>query len=83
VPARDGTLQAPYLDVSVFARGLLNRCVTRLYFADEAEANATDPVLASVPEARRGTLLAQPDGDGGYTWDIRLQGDGETVFFAL
>jgi protocatechuate 3,4-dioxygenase, alpha subunit len=83
VPARDGTLQAPHLDVSVFARGLLNRCVTRLYFADEAEANATDPVLASVPEARRGTLLAQPDGDGGYTWDIRLQGDGETVFFAL
>ena len=76
-------LQAPHVDVSLFARGLLDRVVTRIYFADEAEANAGDPVLQSVPEDRRDTLLAQPDGDGGYVFDLRLQGDGETVFFAV
>jgi protocatechuate 3,4-dioxygenase beta subunit len=48
----------------------------------EPAANAADPVLATVPEARRGTLLAQPTADG-YRWDIRLQGTGETVFFAV
>ncbi len=62
------------------ARGMLHRTVTRIYFADEAEANAADPVLATVPEARRATLVAAPV-DGGYRFDIRLQGDGETVFF--
>jgi protocatechuate 3,4-dioxygenase alpha subunit len=62
---------------------MLNRCVTRIYFADEPEANASDPVLARVPAARRETLIAQPDGDGGYRFDIRLQGLGETVFFAV
>lgn len=77
----EGT-QAPHIDVSVFARGMLHRCVTRIYFADEPEANATDPVLVAVPEHRRQTLLARP-GDGGYTFNIRLQGPGETVFFAL
>jgi protocatechuate 3,4-dioxygenase, alpha subunit len=82
VPAPDGGIQAPHIDVSVFARGLLNRCVTRIYFADEEEANAADPVLASVPAARRETLLAQPTDDG-YQFDIRLQGPGETVFFAI
>jgi protocatechuate 3,4-dioxygenase alpha subunit len=74
--------QAPHVDVSVFARGMLNRVVTRIYFADETEANAADPVLASVPADRRDTLLAQPTDDG-YRFDIRLQGDGETVFFAV
>ena len=73
-------LQAPHIDVSVFARGMLQRCVTRIYFADEVQANAEDPVLASVPEARRETLLAQPV-EGGYAFSIRLQGPGETVFF--
>ena len=68
--------------MSVFARGMLDRVVTRIYFADEPEVNAADPVFASVPEDRRDTLLAQPDGDG-YRFDIRLQGPGETVFFAL
>jgi protocatechuate 3,4-dioxygenase alpha subunit len=76
------TLKTTYVDVSVFARGMLDRVVTRIYFADEPEANAADPVFASVPEDRRDTLLAHPDGDG-YRFDIRLQGPGETVFFAL
>ena len=77
-----GALAAPHIDVSLFARGLLHRCVTRFYFADEEQANAADPVLARVPAERRETLLAQPV-EGGYTIDIRLQGPGETVFFAL
>lgn len=82
VAGPDGAVQAPHIDVSIFARGLLHRCVTRLYFADEAEANAADPVLSSVPAERRDTLLARPTDDG-YRFDIRLQGPGETVFFAV
>lgn len=74
--------EAPHIDVSVFARGLLDRLVTRVYFADHAEANAADPVLASVPAERRGTLVAKRSGDG-YRFDIRLQGDDETVFFRI
>jgi protocatechuate 3,4-dioxygenase alpha subunit len=72
--------QAPHLDVSVFCRGLLHRCVTRIYFADEASTNAADPVLATVPGDRRETLLARPTDDG-YRFDIHLQGERETVFF--
>ncbi|MET0237028.1 MAG: protocatechuate 3,4-dioxygenase subunit alpha [Kibdelosporangium sp.] len=68
--------QAPHVDVSVFARGLLNRVVTRIYFTDDA----ADPVLSSVDPARRHTLVATPAEDG-YTFDIRLQGADETVFF--
>jgi protocatechuate 3,4-dioxygenase alpha subunit len=81
VPAPDGRLQAPHVDVSVFARGLLNRLVTRIYFDDEAGANGEDPVLGSIedPQARR-TLVAQATPDG-YRFDIRLRGDEETVFF--
>ncbi|HUO73185.1 MAG TPA: protocatechuate 3,4-dioxygenase subunit alpha [Solirubrobacteraceae bacterium] len=82
VPGPGTTMQAPHIDVSVFARGMLHRCVTRIYFADEADANAGDPVLATVPADRRETLLAQPT-DGGYRFDIHLQGPGETVFFDL
>jgi protocatechuate 3,4-dioxygenase alpha subunit len=74
--------QAPHIDVSVFARGMLHRCVTRIYFEDEEEANAADPVLRSVPAERRETLIAQRTDDG-YRFDIRLQGPGETVFFAV
>jgi protocatechuate 3,4-dioxygenase, alpha subunit len=74
--------QAPHIDVSVFARGLLNRLVTRIYFPDEA-ANASDPVLCGVPEARRSTLVANHAGDGTLRFDIRLQGDHETVFFSV
>jgi protocatechuate 3,4-dioxygenase, alpha subunit len=82
VPGPGETRQAPHINVSVFARGMLNRCVTRIYFADEAEANAADPVLASVPKDRRATLIA-PATEHGYRFDIYLQGQGETVFFSL
>jgi protocatechuate 3,4-dioxygenase alpha subunit len=82
VLAVDGTLQAPHIDVTLMARGMLHRVVTRIYFADEAEANAADPVLARVPPDRRATLLAEPTDDG-YRFDIRIQGERETVFFAV
>jgi protocatechuate 3,4-dioxygenase, alpha subunit len=82
VPGLAGTTQAPHIDVSVFARGMLHRCVTRIYFADEPQANAGDPVLARVPVERRATLLAESH-DGGYRFDIRFQGPHETVFFAV
>ncbi len=76
--------QAPHINVIVFARGVLSHLYTRIYFADEAAANGADPVLSSVPEGRRATLLAQPE-EGGegrtYRFDIHLQGDDETVFF--
>jgi protocatechuate 3,4-dioxygenase, alpha subunit len=79
-----GGTEAPHLDVSVFARGMLDRVVTRIYFADETEANESDPVLASITEEdRRPTLIAQrdPGRPGVFRLDIRLQGEGETVFF--
>ena len=82
VPGPRGALQAPHIDVSIFARGLLHRCVTRIYFADEPEANAEDPVLRLVPADRRETLLAA-SADDGYRFDIHLQGSRETVFFDL
>lgn len=66
----------PFIDVSVFARGMLHRVVTRIYF-DIAD------VPESVPEDRRSTLVAVPDGDSRFRFDIRLQGEGETVFFAV
>jgi protocatechuate 3,4-dioxygenase, alpha subunit len=81
LPAPDGLVEAPHLDVSVFARGLLDRVVTRMYFPDEQQANAADPVLGSVEEDRRATLIAVPGPDGELRFDIRLQGPGETVFF--
>ena len=83
VPGPDGTMQAPHVDLSVFARGLLNRVVTRVYFGDEEEANAADPILQSVPEERRSTLIATPAPADGYRFDVRLQGEDETVFFAV
>jgi protocatechuate 3,4-dioxygenase, alpha subunit len=82
VTLHGGAIAAPHIDVSLFARGMLHRVVTRWYFADEEEANATDPALARVPAERRDTLLAKPV-DGGYEIDLRLQGEGETVFFDL
>ncbi len=82
-PTRDGTPQAPHLVMSVFARGLLDRVVTRVYFGDEEAANATDPTLAVVDPDRRRLLVATPEGDGSYRFDIRLQGDDESVFFAI
>ncbi len=80
VPDPDGKAQAPHILLAVFGRGMLRHLYTRIYFADEA-ANAADPVLALVPADRRATLIASRKGDGVYTLDIRLQGDGETVFF--
>ena len=77
--------QAPHISVTMFARGLLNHLLTRLYFADEA-ANAADPVLARVPAERRATLVARRsdvDGTPVYTFDLVLQGTDETVFFNL
>lgn len=74
-------LQAPHIDVSLFARGLLDRVVTRVYFGDEPGANAQDPVLRAVPAERRATLIAEPV-EGGYRFDVHLQGPRETVFFA-
>ena len=82
VPAWDGSIEAPHLDVSVFARGLLDRVVTRMYFPDEMAANAADPVLCSIgSQQRRDTLIAVPEPEGQLRFDIRLQGDRETVFF--
>jgi protocatechuate 3,4-dioxygenase alpha subunit len=79
-PGPDGTGQAPHLAMSVFARGLLDRVVTRVYFDDEAAANADDPVLNSVTDPALRTTLIAVTSDDGYTFDIRLQGEGETVF---
>jgi protocatechuate 3,4-dioxygenase alpha subunit len=83
VPDPEGELQAPHLCLIVQARGLLNPLFTRLYFPDEAGANNHDLVLRMVPMERRPTLIAsQEDGDPGvYRFDIRLSGEGETVFF--
>ncbi|MFI7120946.1 protocatechuate 3,4-dioxygenase subunit alpha [Amycolatopsis sp. NPDC049868] len=78
LPGPAGGTQAPHIDVSVFARGLLHRVVTRIYFEDND--NSGDPVLASVPETRQSTLIATKTAEG-YRFDIRLQGEGETVFF--
>jgi protocatechuate 3,4-dioxygenase alpha subunit len=80
LPAGDGTSEAPHVDVSLFARGLLHRLVTRIYFEDESELNATDPTLATVDPDRRSTLMAIRD-DRGYRIDFHLQSDDETVFF--
>jgi protocatechuate 3,4-dioxygenase alpha subunit len=83
VPAgSDGTTQAPHVDLAIFARGLLHQVVTRLYFADEGQANGADPVLAGLDEQARATLVAQPSADG-YELDIHLQGPHETTFFAV
>jgi protocatechuate 3,4-dioxygenase alpha subunit len=74
--------QSSHVAVALFARGLLNHVVTRMYFDDEPEANAADPVLARLDEAARGTLLAVREGDG-YRFDMRLQGADETAFFSI
>jgi len=81
LPAGGGETEAPHLDVSVFARGLLNRVVTRIYFPDEAEANAADPVLRELSTRDARALIAVPQGDGRLRFDIHLQGPHETPFF--
>jgi protocatechuate 3,4-dioxygenase alpha subunit len=83
VPAPEGGMQAPHIEMSVFARGLLKRLATRVYFPDEPEANEADPVLSSIEDpAERSTLVAQPE-DGGVRFDIHLQGDRQTTFFSV
>ena len=75
--------QAPHINLWIVARGINIGLNTRLYFEDEAEANAADPLLTQVPAARRGTLIAQLCDDQTYRFDIRLQGEGETVFLDI
>jgi protocatechuate 3,4-dioxygenase alpha subunit len=70
--------RVPYLSVQVFARGLLKQLYTRMFF----DADTVDELLRSLPEEDRATLVAQPEGDG-YRFDIHLQGDRQTAFFAL
>jgi len=86
VSGRGNAPQAPHIVMSVFARGLLNRLVTRIYFADLAAANETDPVLSGIEDAAaRQTLIAKsaPGAVPVYHFDVVLQGAGETVFFDL
>ncbi len=73
---------APCFEIAVFARGLLRHLRTRMYFSDEEEANRADRVMRLVDESRRHTLIAARDGDVAH-FDIHLQGQGETVFFAF
>lgn len=84
VPGRGGRVMAPHLNVWIAARGINIGLNTRMYFSDEAEANAADPVLNLIEQAdRRPTLVAvrgQGEGMPVYRFDIRLQGEGETVF---
>ena len=84
VATADGQLQAPHVFVYVFARGMLIQAATRLYFSDEAAANAADPVLSAVAPERQQTLIATLSEENDlptYHLDIHLQGDNETVFF--
>jgi protocatechuate 3,4-dioxygenase alpha subunit len=83
VPGPNGGTQAPHVNVNVFARGMLRHAFTRIYFEGEP-GNASDPILALVPEDARGTLIARratQSGEPTYTFDIHLQGKNETVFF--
>ena len=80
VPWPEGGLQAPHINISVFARGVLNRLATRLYF-DGDPALAEDPVLKLIEPARRSTLIAKRDGAGTWRLPIHLGGPDETVFF--
>ncbi|GAA5236038.1 protocatechuate 3,4-dioxygenase subunit alpha [Verticiella sediminum] len=85
-PAACGEGEAPYVNVIVTMRGMLVHAFTRMYFEDEAQANAQDPVLQSVPGERRETLIARREAREGrivYRFDIHMQGERETVFFDL
>ncbi len=81
VPGPEGRPQAPHVMVSIFARGLLKPLVTRIYFPDERDANAADPVLSSIEDqGLRSTLIAHDEG-GVMRFDVRLQGEEQTAFF--
>ncbi|HEV7849360.1 MAG TPA: protocatechuate 3,4-dioxygenase subunit alpha [Mycetocola sp.] len=79
-PGATSAAAAPSVLVTVFARGLTHHLFTRAYFPEDVQAHSTDTVLAAVPADRRPTLLSVPDGPGSYRFDIRLQGEQETVF---
>jgi len=83
VPWPDGGMQAPHVVVGVLARGLLKRAVTRMYFPDEMDANDEDPVLSRLTPEARMTLVAVAEPHGSLRFDIRLQGEGHTTFFAV
>lgn len=84
VSNRDGTPMAPHITFWIVARGINLGLHTRMYFADEAEANAADPVLKRIEhQVRVPTLMGQPQGDGTYLFDIHLQGPDETIFFDI
>ena len=82
VPGPGNSLQAPHITLAIFARGLMNHVTTRLYFFGEPH-NQADPILALVPESRRPTMLARETAPGIWSLDIRLQGEGETVFLDI
>ncbi len=84
VPGPEGKPQAPHIDVSIFARGLLQRLVTRIYFWDEEARNASDPVLVGLGSAALvcRLLASREPGGPSYHFDVHLQGDQEAVFFA-
>ncbi|MGF1611339.1 MAG: protocatechuate 3,4-dioxygenase subunit alpha [Kiloniellales bacterium] len=84
IGSKDGGSMAPHISIAIFARGINIHLNSRIYFDDEADANEADPILALVEPARRDTLIARRgarDGQAVYHFDIRLQGDDETVFF--
>ena len=83
MPWPGGGQQAPHVLIGVFARGMLKRAATRMYFPDEPAANEEDPILAALDPAARQTLVAKAVSDGELRFDIVLQGDGQTTFFAL
>jgi len=74
--------KAPFIMLTVFARGLMNRLFTRIYLPEDAEALASDPLLSSLSEAERKTLIATREDDGSLRLDLRLQGEEETVFLS-
>jgi len=85
VPGPNGKAQAPHIVFCIFSRGMLRQIYTRLYFSDEAP-NGADPILNLVPAERRQTLVAMKETRGGqplYRFDIRVQGERETVFFDI
>lgn len=88
VPGLGGAPQAPHIELTIFARGLLKRLVTRIYFSDHAVENANDPLLGAIAEtAARRTLIAERSEHAGgipvYRFDVVLQGEGETAFLAI
>jgi protocatechuate 3,4-dioxygenase alpha subunit len=84
-PGPGGKPQAPHILLAVFARGMTQQAITRIYFEDQDSANAADPILALVPADRRATLIATREAGepATYRFDVHLQGDRETVFFDL